>query len=440
MKKIFLLIISFVFLYSSELKIATYNVENLFDDKFDGTEYYDFNIKKSSWNTKKYQEKLSNLSEVINKINPDIIALQEVENYSTLQDLAKQSGYKFYKFTKDKTSPFGVGVMSKIEILSTKNYAVKSVKTRDILRADFKFDDSEFSIFINHFPAAKNPIRHRKAAATTLYQAINETIKNGKKNLILLGDFNSDLGDNFLLNDIIRINKFTNLWDEVPVNSQISHKSRRAIDHVLLSQSFFESSPYYKKGSFGICKADINYFEISDHLPLCFSINSEKTSIDLATKTINEIYKNQQINTKTLIQKAAVIYKDEAGYVISQGHGESVFVFDKNAVVDVGKIYDLIAYKSEIYDGNFEITSAKIINSYDKITNIDKYKIDFKNINEARSGDIITNIVGDVKNGYLHTEFGKIKLFSRSKKLNDNLDLKEALFWNYKGQKELIIK
>lgn len=438
MKKIIILLLSFAILYSSELKIATYNVENLFDDKNDGTEYRDFDIKKSSWNTQKYQKKLLNLSNAIKKINPDIIALQEVENYSTLKELAKISGYKFYKFTKSKTSPFGLGVMSRIEILYSKNYPVKGVKTRDILRADFKINNENFSIFINHFPAAKNPIRHRKAAAITLLGAVNLAKESGNKNLILLGDFNSNLGEDFLLNDIIRIHKFTNLWDEMPKNYQFSHKSKRAIDHVLLSQNFFESSPYYKKASFGICKADVDYLEISDHFPLCFTISSNKTDTALQTQTIEEIYKNQNLAQTTLIKKVAVIYKDNTGYVISQGKGKSVFVFEKNSNVNVGKIYDILAYKSEIYKGNFEISSAKILNSYDKIINTDEYKLDFKDINSARSGDVI-KITGEFKNGYLQNKFGKFKFFSRSKNPNNN-EIKEALVWSYNGKKELIAK
>lgn len=440
MKKLILLLLSFIFLCAGELKITTYNVENLFDDKNDGTEYSDFNIKKSSWNTKKYQEKLSNLSEAINKINPDIIALQEVENYSTLKELAGICGYKFYKFTKDSSAPFGVGIMSKIDILDTRSYSVKGVKTRDILRVSFKFNENEFSIFINHFPAAKNTIKERRAAATTLYQAINETIKNGKENLILLGDFNSDLGNDFLLNDIIRIQKFKNLWDEVPRNLQRSHKSGRAIDHALLSQSFFENSPFYKKGSFGICKANVNYSVISDHFPLCFSINTKQNNIDLSIKSIDEIYNNQTIEDKTLIQKAVVIYKDDFGYVISQGKGKSIFVFEKKADIEVGKVYDIIAFNSKIYEGNLEITNAKTIQTYDKIINTDTYKLDFKDINKARSGDVIKSVSGNVKNGYLHTEFGKIKLFSRSKNINQSGNYNDVLVWSYNGQRELIIK
>lgn len=440
MKKLILLILSFVFVCAGELKIATYNVENLFDDKNDGTEYSDFDIKKSSWNTKKYQEKLYILSEAIKKIDANIIALQEIENYSTLKELAQMCGYKFYKFTKDPSAPIGVGVMSKIDILDAKSYSVKGVKTRNILRVSFKFDKNEFSVFVNHFPASKNPIKERRAAAITLYQAINESLKSGKENLVLLGDFNSALGDDFLLNDIIRIQKFKNLWDEVPRNLQRSHKSGRAIDHVLLSQSFFENSPFYKKGSFGICKANVNYSAISDHVPLCFDISTKETSTVLATKSIDEIYNNQKIEDKTLIQKAAVIYKDDFGYVISQGKGKSIFVFEKKADIEIGKVYDIIALKSEIYEGNLEITSAKTIQTYDKIINTDEYKLDFKDINKARSGDVIKSVSGNVKNNYLQTEFGKIKLFSRSKNINKNGNYKDALVWSFKGERELIIK
>ena len=85
------LIFSFYFLVAGELKIATFNVENLFDATIQGTEYSDF---KTNWNNAKFRAKLKNISNVIKDLNADIIALQEIENKGVLNELAKESGYK----------------------------------------------------------------------------------------------------------------------------------------------------------------------------------------------------------------------------------------------------------------------------------------------------------------------------------------------------------
>lgn len=50
---------------------------------------------------------------VIKEINADIIALQEVENYSVLENLAKSLDYQFYSFAKPKGSPFGLECFQK---------------------------------------------------------------------------------------------------------------------------------------------------------------------------------------------------------------------------------------------------------------------------------------------------------------------------------------
>ena len=78
MRVLVALIFLFSLLFSSELKIATYNVENLFDDKISGSEYSDF--KSNRWNSAKYQQKLQKISRVLRELNADVVALNEIEN------------------------------------------------------------------------------------------------------------------------------------------------------------------------------------------------------------------------------------------------------------------------------------------------------------------------------------------------------------------------
>ena len=67
------------------MKIATYNIENLFDLKKNGHEYNEYIPNtKSNWNRKNYKIKLNNLSKVITEIDADILALQEIESIQAL--------------------------------------------------------------------------------------------------------------------------------------------------------------------------------------------------------------------------------------------------------------------------------------------------------------------------------------------------------------------
>ena len=51
-----------VFAAGAELKIATFNVQNLFDAKNDGSEYKDFVVGKSEWSEKKASAKFKTVS------------------------------------------------------------------------------------------------------------------------------------------------------------------------------------------------------------------------------------------------------------------------------------------------------------------------------------------------------------------------------------------
>ena len=125
MRVLVALIFLFSLLFSSELKIATYNVENLFDDKISGSEYSDF--KSNRWNSAKYQQKLRKISRVLRELNADVVALNEIENENVIKELANLSGYKFYKFATLKGSPVGLGLLSKYRISDSEIYVVPDV-------------------------------------------------------------------------------------------------------------------------------------------------------------------------------------------------------------------------------------------------------------------------------------------------------------------------
>lgn len=429
MKNIIFLLIFAIFCAANEITIATYNTQNLFDDKIDGSEYKSF---KKNWGKEDYQKKIAQISNQILAINADIIALEEIENRGVLKKLAKNTNYEYFNFTKPKNSPVGLGILSKKRILSSKIYKVKGVKTRNILRADF----DEFSIFVNHFPAYKNLAKFRQKAADTLLEAINDTKKNGISNIILLGDFNSRLNDkNFLLNNIISLENFTNLWKFVPQKDRISHISGGAIDHILLSSHFFDKNSAYKFKKFYRC----NDAKVSDHFALCLVISTKSNQNKIQPTTLTKLRQNGASSEIFLIKKAVVIYKDKLGYVISQNRGDSVFVFDKGANFALGTQMDAKVFKSQIYHSNFEITGLEVEKIYDEKVEISAYKIKANDLNLALSGNVIDKISGKINGDILQTKFGDVRVFSRSKSsiLGTYTD---ALVWFYKEKRQIIVK
>ena len=82
-----------------ELRIAFWNVENLFDTVVNGpSKHKDEDFTPSSWRRwtpQRYSQKLDHLAHVINAMKPDVIGMAEVENLDVLEDLNKRLKEKY---------------------------------------------------------------------------------------------------------------------------------------------------------------------------------------------------------------------------------------------------------------------------------------------------------------------------------------------------------
>ncbi|MBE3022264.1 endonuclease/exonuclease/phosphatase family protein [Campylobacter sp. 7477a] len=306
MRAVVLLVFCVVFAFCQNIKIATYNVENLFDGVNNCNEYSDFRIGKGKWSKEKARQKLLRIKEVITALDADIIAIQEVENEEVLKELIAGTNYKYINFSTSKNAPVGLGVISKIKPSSSEAYKVHGIKTRDILRVKFKLQDGEFSLFVVHFPAFKrNGLEAQKRAERTLRVALAQ-----HKNAIALGDFNTvySTSDRSLLYNITTTKNYTNLWSEVREYKQRysyarSGSNKRAIDHVLLSPEFMDKKGQfvYVCDSFKVFKPNFmmdgeyaknekNLSVYSDHLPLVFEISTDKNLLcGIMSKFLNRI-------------------------------------------------------------------------------------------------------------------------------------------------------
>jgi len=284
-KTLFIFIILNINLFGDiTLKIATYNIENLFDLKKSGREYNEYIPNTASnWNHKTYKTKLDNISRVIKEINADIIALQEIESKQALKDLRftlKQKGlyYQYFQIADKKNTTTKVAILSKIPFLYTKEIAVtSSYKYRNILEAKFKINNQDLYIFINHWKAKSGPESMRIIAAKELKKRVNTIGQD--KNIIILGDFNSDYQEYIKfkrkrkhnntngktgLNHVLhtkdqtmeaskvkyRGNNFYNLWYDTQEDARFSYIFRgkkEALDNILISQSLLEQKNIYYK-------------------------------------------------------------------------------------------------------------------------------------------------------------------------------------------------
>ncbi|OHD96977.1 MAG: endonuclease [Sulfurimonas sp. RIFCSPHIGHO2_12_FULL_36_9] len=292
MKYILLVLLISASLFGDKiLKIATYNVENLFDLQKSGYEYSEYVPNGSSeWNQKNYKIKLKNIAQVIKDIDADIIALQEIESLQALLDLRfalKQNGlyYEHYAIADKKNTTVKVAILSKIPFLYSKELSVtQTYEYRNILETKFKIDDKELYIFVNHWKSKSGPESMRVISAKTLKNRITEI--GYDKNIVLLGDFNSDYeehlkfvkkrnhndtdgitGINHILGTINQRNyssylnytknSFYNLWYDANEENRYTYiykGKKEALDSILISQSLLG-----KKGIFYINKSVTNF-------------------------------------------------------------------------------------------------------------------------------------------------------------------------------------
>lgn len=283
---LFLLLISSLYGERS-LKIASYNVENLFDMQKSGHEYKEFIPNTSAnWNIKTYNIKLKNITKVIKEIDADIIALQEIESLQALKDLRftlKRNGlyYQYFKIANYKNTTIKVALLSKIPFVYTHEIAVTpSYKYRNILEAKFTINNQDFYILVNHWKAKSGPESQRIVSAKQLMKRVKELGED--KNIILLGDFNSHYeeykmfkrkrkhndtdgitGINHILKSVkyrdnakntqMREGEFYNLWYDENLQNRycyIYRSKKETLDNILISNSLLNSKTmHYINGS-----------------------------------------------------------------------------------------------------------------------------------------------------------------------------------------------
>lgn len=219
----------------NEIKIMSYNVENLFDTfhekgkndfeylpaKVNGevnqekrtgcakvrSYYYRKKCFDTDWSEQKYQIKLNQIKRVLEAQGdlPDLIGLQEVENEKVVKDLAKTLGNKdLGSITTNGPDKRGVDVAlifnrKKLKLLDWNQSVVKikKTKTRPILAAYFRILGVKkkriLGVYVNHWPSQGKKALARIAAAKTMMKEVSRAInKYGKQiSLFAMGDFNT---------------------------------------------------------------------------------------------------------------------------------------------------------------------------------------------------------------------------------------------------------
>ncbi len=213
---------------SDEIKIMSYNVENLFDTIHDeGRDDYEFlpidsaekekcdfkkgyykeACQKTDWTDDRLELKLSQIKKVIEAQGelPDMLAVLEVENVNVVSQLADYLGYPKFLVTSGEDKRIELAVLYKEDKVKLKE--MKEVKivfppevgqknTRNILVANFislKNKDQMIGLYVNHWPSQASPSVTRVTAAKHIRKTIDHFSKKYKDNyhVVAVGDFNT---------------------------------------------------------------------------------------------------------------------------------------------------------------------------------------------------------------------------------------------------------
>jgi exonuclease III len=181
------------------IKIASYNLENLFDLRYDGTEYQGYIPGgKLGWNCEMMERKLDNLSRVIDQLGADVIGLQEVESARALERLSrslKERGinYPYSAIADLRSTTVKCALLSKFPVIDTKEIHAERGSGRSILRADLTVYEKRLVVFVNHWKSKTGPESMRLACARALAQELDDLPED--TDYVLLGDFNSNYNE-----------------------------------------------------------------------------------------------------------------------------------------------------------------------------------------------------------------------------------------------------
>jgi len=243
-------------------KIASYNVENLFDMVNNGSEYDQYIPGEYGWNEKILRIKVDHLVRVISDLNADVIALQEVESSRALKRLqralkAKGAHYPHQTIARAKPSTVKCAVLSKFPITGTDEIFVNK-GARTILKVTLSVDTHPFILFINHWKSKNGPESRRILYAKALKAAIGALAPH--TDFVVLGDFNSNYNEYLTFRDDGRSNDthgrtginqvLGTVLDQQPVDETMltKHTARKLLYNLWLESEEKERWSYQFRG------------------------------------------------------------------------------------------------------------------------------------------------------------------------------------------------
>lgn len=264
---------------SQRVTVMTWNMENLYDTendpKKDDDTFLPLEVKNKlpkhkekcnkkgtyswiqqclnwDWNEDMLQLKFQRLAEVLHTVNdgkgPDILVVQEIENFAVLdrlnQEHLKDLGYTTYLLENNDYRGIDVGLLTRLPVTQTP--ILQSLRARPGLITQVKLPGGQKMNFIGvHFPISPTPIEERLDMLKTLRQFIAD---RPDELTIAAGDFNFPQAYNehySIVKNHVRpywVPSHLYCKGECPGTSFDSYEREWSfLDMILLSPSFFDT-------------------------------------------------------------------------------------------------------------------------------------------------------------------------------------------------------
>jgi endonuclease/exonuclease/phosphatase family metal-dependent hydrolase len=196
---------------SSGLTLMSYNVENLFDDVHNGSEYREFDPGRGTWNAEFFKVRVDSIAEVVRRAVPggaDVLLLQEIENEHALQTLVDEGltgmGYAWRVLVPKKNLPANVAIISRFPISNVHDLAVGPWKerapVRDIIEAILSPGGHTLYVFDNHWKAKAGGVKATEASrlqsAAVLARRLREILaQDPSADIVVAGDMNESVDE-----------------------------------------------------------------------------------------------------------------------------------------------------------------------------------------------------------------------------------------------------
>ncbi len=188
------------------LCIASWNVQNLFDAKLDGSEYEEYKPS-SGWTEDAYKTRLSNAAKVLGYLpsaRSHIFILNEIENPNVVEDLinicdSDNLGLRFYACAGESGGAIQTTVLSNLPISGARIHDVE-VGLRPVLEVEFDTPSGKVFVLAVHFKSNIGGIAEtaekRRRSAMVVDEVSNQIQTENPGCIVLVcGDMNEECWD-----------------------------------------------------------------------------------------------------------------------------------------------------------------------------------------------------------------------------------------------------